>query len=106
MDKSTIMNGPVDSGDEARTSRIGHKPTDDEPADPRHAETLRLTIEGLKAVLPEARKTLYNRYVHWTAKGGWIDLFHALASVGSPPAQMLIDPSAVKAHRSAAGAQP
>lgn len=54
MDKSTIMNGPVDSGDEARTSRIGHKPTDDEPADPRHAETLRLAIEGLKAVLPEA----------------------------------------------------
>lgn len=49
MDKSTIMNGPVDSGDEALTSRIGH-----EPADPRHAETLRLAIEGLKAVLPEA----------------------------------------------------
>jgi transposase len=49
------------------------------------------------------RTTLYNRYVRWAAKGVWIDLFHALASAGGPPAQVLIDPSAVKAHRLASG---
>ena len=49
------------------------------------------------------RKTLYNRYVRWAAKGVWVDLFHALAGAGGPPAQVLIDSSAVKAHRSAAG---
>lgn len=49
------------------------------------------------------RKTLYNRYVRCAAKGVWVDLFHALASAGGPPAQVLIDSSAVKAHRSASG---
>jgi transposase len=49
------------------------------------------------------RKTLYNRYVRWAAKGIWSKLFHALASVGGAPEQVLIDSSAVKAHRSAAG---
>ena len=48
------------------------------------------------------RKTLYNRFVRW-AKGVWIDIFHALASAGGPPAQVLIDSSAVKAHRCASG---
>ena len=48
-------------------------------------------------------KTLYNRFVRWAAKGVWINLFHALASAGGPPAQVLIDSSAVKAHRSASG---
>ena len=49
------------------------------------------------------RKTLYNRFVRWAAKGVWVDLFHALAPAGGPPAQVLIDSSAVKAHRSASG---
>ena len=49
------------------------------------------------------RKTLYNRYVRWAAKGVWVNLFHALARAGGPPAQVLIDSSAVKAHRSASG---
>src|SRR3954470_21405385 len=49
------------------------------------------------------RKTLYNRYVRWAAKGVWVDLFRALAQAGGPLAQVLIDSSAVKAHRSAAG---
>ena len=49
------------------------------------------------------RKTLYNRYVRWAAKCVWIDLFHALAQAGGPPEQVLIDSSAVKAHRSASG---
>lgn len=49
------------------------------------------------------RKTLYNRFVRWAAKGVWADVFHALAAAGGPPAQVLMDSSAVKAHRSAAG---
>jgi transposase len=49
------------------------------------------------------KKTLYNRYVRWAAKGVWANLFHALAQVGGPPTQVLIDSSAVKAHRSASG---
>ena len=39
------------------------------------------------------RKTLYNRYVRWAAKGVWVDLFHALAQAGGPPPQLLIDSS-------------
>ena len=49
------------------------------------------------------RKTLYNRFVRWAAKGVWEDIFHVLASAGGPPEQVLIDSSAVKAHRCAAG---
>ncbi len=41
-------------------------------------------------------KTLYNRFVRWAVKGVWIDIFHALASAGGPPADVLIDSSAVK----------
>jgi transposase len=51
------------------------------------------------------RKTLYNRFVRWAAKGIWIDIFHALAAAGGPPAEVLIDSSAVKAHRCASGAK-
>jgi len=49
------------------------------------------------------KKTLYNRYVRWAAKGVWVHLFEALARAGGPSEQVLIDSSAVKAHRSAAG---
>lgn len=49
------------------------------------------------------KKTLYNRYVRWADKGVWVALFQALAKADGPPAQVLIDSSAVKAHRSAAG---
>jgi transposase len=49
------------------------------------------------------RKTLYNRFVRWAAKGVWVDIFHVLASAGGPPAEVLIDSSAVKAHRCASG---
>jgi transposase len=51
------------------------------------------------------RKTLYNRFVRWAAKGIWMDIFHALAAADGPPAEVLIDSSAVKAHRCAAGGQ-
>ena len=49
------------------------------------------------------RKTLYNRFQRWAAKGIWSSIFEALANAGGPPAQLLIDSSAVRAHRSAAG---
>lgn len=49
------------------------------------------------------RKTLYNRFQRWAAKGIWSSIFHALANAGGPPAQLLIDSSAVRAHRSASG---
>lgn len=37
------------------------------------------------------------------AKGVWVHLFHALATTGGLPAEVLIDSSTVKAHRCAAG---
>ena len=43
------------------------------------------------------KKTLYNRFVRRAAKGVWVDIFHTLASAGGPPAQVLIDSSAVRA---------
>jgi transposase len=49
------------------------------------------------------RKTLYNRFVRWAAKGVWTDIFQALAQAGGPPAELLIDSSAVRAHRCASG---
>lgn len=49
------------------------------------------------------RKTLYNRFVRRAAKGAWTNIFQALAASGGPPARLLIDCSAVKAHRGAAG---
>lgn len=49
------------------------------------------------------KKTLYNRFVRWAAKDVWTGIFHVLASAGGPPAEVLIDSSAVKAHRCAAG---
>ncbi len=49
------------------------------------------------------RKTLYNRFVRWAVKGVWEDIFHALAAAGGPPAQVMIDSAAVRAHRSASG---
>lgn len=48
-------------------------------------------------------KTLYNRFVRWAEKGVWNDLFEALAAADGPPAQVLIDSTAVRAHRSASG---
>jgi transposase len=49
------------------------------------------------------RKTLYNRFVRWAAKDVWTELFHTLAAAGGPPAAVLLDSSAVKAHRCASG---
>jgi transposase len=49
------------------------------------------------------RKTLYNRFVRWAAKGVWEKVFVALAESGGPPAALMIDATHVKAHRCAAG---
>jgi transposase len=49
------------------------------------------------------RKTLYNRFVRWAEKGVWTRIFRALAQEGGPPSQLLIDSTAVRAHRSASG---
>ncbi|MEO9341008.1 IS5 family transposase [Mesorhizobium sp. SB112] len=49
------------------------------------------------------RKTLYNRFQRCAAKGIWSGIFDALANAGGAPTQLLIDCSAVCAHRSAAG---
>src|SRR4051794_36671473 len=49
------------------------------------------------------RKTLYNRFVRWAAKGVWAELFHALAAAGGPPAEVLLDSTTMKVHRCAAG---
>ena len=49
------------------------------------------------------RKTLYNRFVRWAAKGVWAEVFRALAAAGGPPAEVLLDSTSVKAHRCAAG---
>lgn len=49
------------------------------------------------------RKTLYNRFVRWAEKGIWQSIFVALADFAGPPSHTLIDSSAVRAHRSAAG---
>ncbi len=49
------------------------------------------------------KKTLYNRYVRWAAKGVWVRIFQTLAEAGGPPQDLLIDSSTVKAHRSASG---
>lgn len=48
-------------------------------------------------------KTLNNRFVRWAAKGVWEDIFRALAAAGGPPAQVMIDSTAVRAHRLACG---
>lgn len=49
------------------------------------------------------KKTLYNRFVRWAEKGVWQELFVTLAAAGGPPAEILIDSTHMKAHRSAAG---
>ena len=58
-------------------------------------------VDGPAAYGP--RKTLYNRFVRWAAKGVWAEVFHALAAAGGPLAEVLLDSTHVKAHRCAAG---
>jgi transposase len=58
--------------------------------------------------LPDAygpRTTVYNRYNRWSKRGLWQKLLAELVSTGAAPDLAMIDSSAVKAHRSAAGAK-
>ena len=89
---------------EAQFARVApHLPTDTR-GKPRVDD--RRVISGIVQVLKSGgrwvdapsvygpRKTLYNRYVRWAAKGVWVELFQALARAGGPPAHLLIDSSA------------
>jgi transposase len=48
-------------------------------------------------------KTLYNRYVRWAIEGVWRRIFETLATAGGSPAEVLLDATYAKAHRSASG---
>jgi transposase len=49
------------------------------------------------------RKTLYNRFVRWAARGVWREVFLALSRAGGPPAALLLDSTHAKVHRCAGG---
>lgn len=49
------------------------------------------------------RKTLCNRWVRWAKKGVWQRAFETLAANGGPPAELMLDSTWAKAHRSATG---
>jgi transposase len=49
---------------------------------------------------PEA---LDNRHVRWAIKGVWRRIVETLAAAGGPPAEVLLDATYAKAHRSASG---
>lgn len=49
------------------------------------------------------KKTLYNRFVRWSVRGVWQDIFTTLAATGGPPAEALLDSTHIKVHRSAGG---
>lgn len=49
------------------------------------------------------RTTLFNRFNRWSEKGIWQALLAALAACADPPEVAMVDSTAVRAHRSAAG---
>ena len=51
------------------------------------------------------RTTLSNRFNRWSKKGIWQGLLAVLAGGGEPPDAVMVDSTAVRAHRSAAGAK-
>ena len=65
--------------------------------------------EGLcwRAVLAEYGPctTLFNRFARWSEKGIWQGLLAALVACEDPPGLAMVDSTAVRAHRSAAGAK-
>lgn len=48
-------------------------------------------------------KTLYNRFVRWAEKGIWTNIFDCLSKSGGPTLEVMIDSTAVRAHRVAHG---
>ena len=65
--------------------------------------------EGLRwRALPDAygpRTTVFNRFNRWSKRGLWQQLVEALATCDAPPDVAMVDSTAVRAHRSAAGAK-
>ena len=51
------------------------------------------------------RTTLFNRFNRWSERGLWQQLFAALAACDDPPVVAMVDSTAVRAHRSVAGAK-
>lgn len=51
------------------------------------------------------KKTLYNRFVRWSKRGVWQDIFAALAGAEGAPDRLMIDSSSIKVHRCARGAK-
>ena len=49
--------------------------------------------------------TVYNRFNRWSSRGVWRRLFEKIAASGPVPAELSIDSSHVKAHRSATGSK-
>ena len=49
--------------------------------------------------------TVFNRWNRWSQRGLWQHIFAILVACADPPQITMIDSSAVKAHRSAAGAK-
>ena len=49
------------------------------------------------------RKTLSNRFVRWSEKGVWTGIFDTLSQTGGPALEVMIDSTAVRAHRAAHG---
>ena len=47
-------------------------------------------------------KTLYNRFVRWSRKGVFSEIFAALAGEAGEPDRLIIDSTHLKAHRTAA----
>lgn len=49
--------------------------------------------------------TVFNRFNRWSKRGLWQKIFAAFVEAGAQPDLVMIDSSAVKAHRSASGAK-
>lgn len=49
--------------------------------------------------------TVFNRYNRWSKRGLWQAIFAALVECADAPKLVMIDSSAVKAHRAASGAK-
>lgn len=110
-DGSVLCHGRAVCEDRAafahRHARRGgrRRPADDQ----RHRSRIevRRTLGGRWADAPRdvcgPKRTHCNRFVRWRAKGIRADLFETLAQAGGPPFQVLVDSTAVKAHRCAAG---
>ena len=63
-----------------------------------------MPVEGLSAVYGPPT-TIYNRFNRWSWKGLWGRIFAELVARAELPKDLSIDATAVRAHRSAHGAQ-